>query len=633
MCGVCGLVGASEDEATVRSMLARMVHRGPDDEGLWRASGVIFGHRRLAIVDLSPDGHQPMVTDDGAVAAVVNGEIYNYPDLRTQYERRGIRFRSHCDSEVVLHAYRADGVEAFASFNGMFAFGLWDANRRKLVLARDRLGIKPIYFYHDKDRGRLAFASEIKALLAAGGRSTWRIDPEALGQYLTYQNMFGDRTLFEDIRLLPPGHVLEYEEGRLKIRPFWHPIVGGQSTDSHFESSVQTFKTTFSDAVRRHLMSDVPVAAYLSAGLDSTLVAATAAPMTGESTNTYTGHFADGGWYDEGAGAGLVAASIGSVHSSVRIGSSDFRDQFDDVVRSLDEPRMGMGAFSQYIVAARASRDRKVILTGHGGDELFSGYPVFKAALLARYAREGNAAAAKAILGVRPSEVPHLGYFAKQASGAEEGRHFLPVLFTRRQQRRVLRADLWSAVSEFHPSSALQTIASEARSPYERILLTYLRLYLPGLLVVEDKISMAQSLESRTPYLDNALVDLSLALPEETKLHGGTLKSIVRSAAQDVLPDALLKMPKRGFPTPLRLWLREDLAGWMEERVSGEGSVLRRIFKPEFLAMASKNYRESWYRSFRPLDEIATHRMWMLLSLESWLRQTEEHYGVAISAT
>lgn len=632
MCGICGLAGVNAGEARVRAMLARLSHRGPDDEGLWSSDGIALGHRRLAILDLSPAGHQPMVTDDGLLATVVNGEIYNYPDLRSVYEHRGARFRSHCDSEVVLHAYRADGAEAVSTFNGMFAFALWDKARRTLVLARDRLGIKPIYYQHDVERGTLAFASEIKALLAASQARTWRIDPEGLGQYLTYQNMLGEQTLFAGIKLLPPGHILTFADGQLKTAPFWAPVIDGSPDPPDFATASQKFASVFQDAVRRHLISDVPVAAYLSAGLDSTMVASTAAPMTQSVISTYTGVFTDGGWYDEGVGARLVAEKIGSVHTQVEIGARQFRDAFDSVIRALDEPRMGMGAFSQYVVAERVAHDRKVILTGHGGDELFSGYPVFKFALLARRARRGESAALRDLMTIGMSEAPHLGYFAMQSVGSEEGRHFLPVLFSRRDQERVLRRDLWQAMSAFRPSAPLEELGAKTRSPYERILLTYLRQYLPGLLVVEDKISMAHALESRTPFLDNELVALSLALPEAVKLDGGHLKALVKSAAKGVLPDALLRMPKRGFPTPLRHWLRGELADWMEERISGQSSRLRLIFNDAYVDRVAASYQSSWRRKVCPLDEIATHQMWMLLSLESWLRQTEELYGITLMA-
>lgn len=632
MCGVCGIAGPEPGDEKVRAMLASLSHRGPDDEGIWRGSGIVLGHRRLAIVDLSPAGHQPMVAEDGAYAAVVNGEIYNYPELRATYEAAGTRFSSNCDSEIVLHAYRSRGVEGFKDFNGMFAFGLWDSVNATLVLARDRLGIKPLYYLHDEHTGSLIFASEIKAVLVAAKRATWRIDPEGLGQYLTYLNTFGERTLLEGIRMLPPGHIAEFSAGELRVSRYWEPQLTNADV-AGISQAQDAFQTSFDAAVGRHLMSDVAVAAYLSSGLDSTLVASTAASMSESKISTFTGYFTEGGWYDEGLGAGYVAKDIGSEHTLVAIGASDFRDHFDEVIRALDEPRMGIGAFSQYMVARRAALDRKVILTGHGGDELFSGYPVFKFATIVRRMATGIRAAFKAVCSIQASEVPHLAYFGLQSIGPEEGRHFLPVLFSRRHQRRALRADIWKQIARHEPSHSLQSATAGAGSAYERILMTYLKFYLPGLLVVEDKISMAHALESRTPYLDNNLVDLALSISEDIKLSDNNLKAIVKASAKDRLPEELLAMPKRGFPTPLRLWLRGPLAEWMQERISGEGSALRLIFKPEFLESASASYQSSWTRKLRPLDEIATHRIWMLLSLESWLRQTESLYGVRVVAS
>ena len=630
MCGICGCAGVEDNPERVAAMLGRLTHRGPDDEGVWQTQAIALGHRRLAIVDLSQDGHQPMTTADGALTAVVNGEIYNYPDLRRVLESNGASFRSHSDSEVVLHAYRASGTASFSQFNGMFAYGLWDNAAQKLYVVRDRLGIKPVYYWHDPTTGMLCFASEIKALLAASGRSDWQIDTESLGQYLTYENLLGDRTLFAGIRMVPPGHFLEYDHGNIRIECYWQPEIPEAPGVADFDAAVIQFRKTLSESVSRHLMSDVPVACYLSAGFDSSTVCAAAASRMPEKPLAFTGHFAAGSWYDESAGAAIVAEHIGAPIRKTEITADDFAQHLDHVVRSLDEPRMGHGAFSQFMVARAASAERKVILTGHGGDELFSGYPVFKLASLVRKFRSFDRTIFNDIRSLKLSELPHLVYFAMKWLLGDRDSLFLPVLFDPKEQGKILNPAVFRAVDAARSRNPFQGTVKRARNLHEKLLLTYLKVYLPGLLVVEDKISMAHSLEARTPLLDNAMVELSLSIPEDIKLHDGTLKAIVKQAGIGVLPGELYKMPKRGFPTPLAAWLRGPLAGWLRDRLCGPNSRLSCIFKAEYPAHAVESYLHSPRRHVRQLDEIATHRIWMLLCLESWLRQTEELYGVSI---
>lgn len=631
MCGICGCAAAPDNPDRVAAMLGCLTHRGPDDQGVWHTRGLSLGHRRLAIVDLSKDGHQPMTTADGALTAVVNGEIYNYPDLRGVLEGNGATFRSHSDSEIVLHAYRASGTASFSQFNGMFAYGLWDNAAQKLYVVRDRLGIKPVYYWHDPSTGIFCFASEIKALLVASGRADWQIDAESLAQYLTYENLLGDRTLFAGIRMVPPGHYLEYDQGKIRIECYWQPEIHESSSSADFDDAVVHFKTTLGSSVGRHLMSDVPVACYLSAGFDSTTVCAAAASRMPEKPLAFTGHFAAGSWYDESEGAAIVAEHIGVPIKKIEISAADFAQHLDHVVRSLDEPRMGHGAFSQFMVARAAAAERKVILTGHGGDELFSGYPIFKLASLVTKIRTFDWTVLSDIRSLKISELPHLIYFAmKWMMMGDRNSVFLPILFDAKEQNRILNPSVFRSIDAARSKSPFQNIITRARNLHERILLTYLKVYLPGLLVVEDKVSMAHSLEARTPFLDNAMVDLSLSIPENVKLHNGILKAIVKEAGVGVLPRELYDMPKRGFPTPLAAWLRGPLAGWLRDRLCGPNSRLSRIFRAEYPERAVETYLHSWRRHFRQLDEIATHRIWMLLCLESWLRQTEELYGVSI---
>lgn len=626
MCGIAGFVGplaqqGAQAETAIAQMIQRMLHRGPDGQGYWgdAHAGVMLGHARLAIVDTSEAGRQPMHL--GHLHAVVNGEIYNYPELRRELETRyGAQFASHCDSEVVLHGYAHEGTAFFARMNGMFAFALYDAATRRLMLVRDRVGIKPVY-YCARAEG-LFFASEIKGLLAPFSGSDWAVDAVGLSQYLSFQTALAGRTLFAGVSLLRPGYMLsvsldapqQYDVSRYVGMASHMPPV------TTFEQARHAFRDVFEASVSRHLLSDVPIAGYISAGMDSATVLHTAAHalVANGPMHAFTGRFPDEtDWYDESSVAAEAVAAFGGVHCPVDITPTDFDQQLDAVVAALDEPKMGMGAFSQFVVARQVAARFKVVLTGHGGDELFAGYPIFKLARMANWRH------------LRRSELPHVVYFLLSALRRlfqpEFGR-YLPVLWSRRAQRKLLARPLadagyWQPLALLHTSS--MTLG-------ERIEATYMQEYLPNLLVVEDKISMVHRLESRTPFLDHALLDLSQRIAMEVKLHDGTLKALIKDYARQHLPAIYFSQPKRGFPTPLRRWLRTTHTHLLTERLLAEGSPLWRILSREEVRAQVDAYLHSWRRHLRPLDEIQSHRMWQLLCLESWVRQWQQHYGIRL---
>lgn len=611
MCGIAGAWGAKSN-ILVEQMSAKLEHRGPDGQGLWHQAPVALGHRRLAINDLGPDGHQPMIALDGNVVITVNGEIYNYRELRSELELRGAFFKGHCDSEVVLHAWKYWGDKCFSRFNGMFAIGLFDVVKNQLVIARDRLGIKPVY-YSVQD-GTFFFASEIKALKMAASRA-FKLDKIGLAQYLSIGNYLGSQSLYQDVKLLEPGAFVVYDGDRLVQRQFWTIEESIPDKSIGFDESIQQYGSRFRDAIGSHLMSDVPIAAYLSSGIDSATVAAQVAESATPPA-CFTGTFSDGGWYDESTFASKLAKGFGSEHTKVVIRSDDVPIYLDTLISALDEPRMGMGAFSQFCVAQAVGKSHKVVLTGHGGDELFSGYPIFKFLNLLTLTNQ-PVAFIKALGQFTTNETPHAVYFLLAMLLRKKGANLeFPVLMTERKQIQALRKE-W-----FEP-----LVGSYAKMPSDRpraTMLAYLTTYLNGLLVVEDKISMHHSIESRTPLLDNDLVNLALNIPQALKVTNGELKAIPRQYSKRILPAEILSQPKRGFPTPFRFWLRNDLRDWVQERLSGEGSALRILFKQDWLTKNVEGYLNSKTALIRPLDEIPTQRMFALLSLESWLRQNPE---------
>lgn len=624
MCGIAGFIGplARKDAASVLApMLERLHHRGPDGSGQWldEAAPVALGHTRLAIVDTSEAGRQPMHL--AHLHASVNGEIYNYPELRRDLEARyGAQFASHCDSEVVLHGYRHEGEAFFARMNGMFAVAIYDGEQRKLMLLRDRAGIKPLYYCQHE--GNFLFASEIKALLAPLQVSSWPIDALGLSQYLSFQTPLAGRTMFAGVSLLMPGymatiHVDTPQQISLAVyaaKPAPQPVIADYAT------AVDTFEKTFDESIERHLLSDVPIASYISAGLDSTSVANAAANKLRAQgvLHAFTGRFPQEiGWYDEASVAAQAVQHFGGVHRTIDITPPDLEAHLDAILHALDEPRMGMGIFSQYMVARKVAAEFKVVLTGHGGDELFAGYPLYKLSSWRNMRR------------LKLSELPHLVYFLLSACRKwlqpEFGR-FLPVLWSRAAQHKLLGRKL-QAAEHWQPLAQLQ---SACRTRGERIEATYLQEYLPNLLIVEDRISMAHGLESRTPFLDHRMLDVSARIPVATKLEGGVLKAIIKAHAKRHLPPIYMQQPKRGFPTPLRRWLRNECASFLEQRLIGESSALPKLVSRDALAQELKRYQHSWRRHFRPLDEIQSHRMWQLLSLESWLRQWQTRYNIQL---
>ncbi len=630
MCGICGIHGPGASLDPIATMLDQMQHRGPDGTGQWAAPGIALGHRRLSIVDLSERGRQPMFSSEGNVVISVNGEIYNYHELRAELEALGCIFKSDCDSETVIHGWEMWGEASFSRYNGMFAIALWDLRSQALYLVRDRMGIKPIYYWEHS--GTTLFASDLRAIVAASGRAEWKMSRTGLAQYLKFENRFGKTTMLEGVSMVEPGHVLKVDANGIQDRVYSHALAC-EPRETDFSTALGEFPLKFGQAIDRHLMSDVPLASYLSSGIDSGMVTLycarrLAAGQANKGPAAFTGTFDAGGWYDEVSGAALVAGSADLPHTRVTIGADAFRNYFDELVFALEEPRMGTGALPQYLVARKVAETHKVVLTGHGGDELFAGYPVFKFVALIEALKQGNGRVLlRLVRSLRISELPHIAYFALRSLIGGSERPFLPRLFGQTMLRRLLKAPTFDAVRR---EEGRNTVSKE--SGLAELMRQYVQDYLPGLLVVEDKVSMAHSLESRTPFLDNELVDWALSLPLSSKLEGGRLKAIPKAAARGLLPDALFSMPKRGFPNPLSHWLRGDLAPWAAERLFGPESELGLIFETSRIERFWKSYERSWFRRLRPLDEINTHRIWMLLCLESWIRQYRTHLGVRLVA-
>lgn len=623
MCGIAGLVtdGEPVDRVWVEAMMRALAHRGPDGEGLHLEGTVGLGHRRLAIID-PEGGHQPLSNEDGTIWIVFNGCIYNYQELGRDLRSAGHRFRTHSDTEVIVHAYEQWGTDCLHRFNGMFAFAIWDGRSCRLFAARDRLGIKPLYYAATK--GRLTFASEIKAL-TAGGAVTPRLDPSGLRDYVSFQFCLGDKTLFSGVHSLPPGHTLVAEPATVEapvVTEYWDLQYEYDLSHSE-EYFVDHLLFLLEDAVRLQLRSDVPLGAHLSGGLDSSAVVSLAASLLRpQPLETFTGAFDDGRDFDETPYARLVARSVGANAHEVFLQPRDFADTISRLIWHMDEPAAGPGLFPQYFVSRLAREHVKVVLGGQGGDELFLGYARYLAAYLEECLRgavfetarrDRHAVTLESIIPSLPTlrdYVPLLRHFWQEGLFEDSPKRYF---------RLVNRDD--GTASLLHPDAIDDTY-----SPYESFKQLYVRkglpslvnrmsyfdlkASLPALLQVEDRTSMAVGLESRVPLLDHRIVELIAAVPPVVKFKGGRLKHLFREAVKQVVPPEIAgRQDKMGFPVPLSRWYQRELKTFVQDTLLSDACRQRGLFAPGAVE--------------RLLDESAPfgRALWGALCLELWHKE------------
>ncbi len=579
MCGICGIVDysrANADVDLVRAMTATLNHRGPDDCGVQILGPACLGHTRLSVLDLTAAGHQPMQSADGLVTLVYNGEIYNFPELRRRLEGHGASFRSRSDTEVVLQAYIRWGVGCFAMFNGMFALALWDARSQTLHLARDRFGIKPLYYSVSKSG--LVFGSEIKAILASRSvrrEMNWR----ALHEFLYYGNALGTNTLFEGIVKLLPAHHLTLSRTGVTSSAFWS-VDGLQPVSDGVDTATAIVRQRLTNAVGAHLVSDVPVGVFLSGGIDSSAITALASKQYSGRLKTFSVGFDFDRGVNELPKAKFVAERFGTEHDELHVAGACLPAVIERLIRCHDEPFSDAANIPLYLLCEQLKGSIKVVLQGDGGDEMFGGYRRYNIVAWERLWKWASRAALHVTTPVPRSPISQRAVRVFRAMAHPDPTMRLALLLTSETLEslptRVLSADARQAVEQFDPFARYREVSNrlEHLDPVQRLLYTDASILLPDTYLEKvDKSTMAHGIEVRVPFLDAELSRYAMALPSDMKVRRGRKKWILRRALRGVVPDAILDGKKTGFGVPLDHWMREPLREYVRSVVL-DGSIL-----------------------------------------------------------
>jgi asparagine synthase (glutamine-hydrolysing) len=628
MCGITGVLkfadNARVETSVVRRMCDVMAHRGPDDDGIYTDGPVGIGMRRLSIIDLTT-GHQPISNEDETLWVVFNGEIYNHAELREQLLGRGHRYKTHSDTETIIHLYEEYGRDCVRRLRGMFAFAIWDKRARKLFIARDRLGIKPLYYRLTSES--LLFGSEIKVILSYAG-----VQPEfhraGLPEYLAFGYLSGEETFYKGIRKLMPGHTMEVGlDGKPSIDAYWDLSVSSDDS-SHSESYyVQRYRELLEQSVNSHLMSDVPLGVFLSGGVDSSAVAALLTKIRRSPIETFSVGYTEHA-YSELPYARIVAKHLNSVHREVLVSRQEFFDVLPKLIWHEDEPIVWPSSVALYFVARLARERVKVVLTGEGSDETLGGYTRY-AFTLKNAAWDGiyrSVVPAALRRGIRHSisNSPLINATLRRKMAhtflARDGKHWPSFYFDnffsafdRNEQEDLLSEQFATELSE---GSAYRHVLghweNSSGDMLQRLLYTDIKTYLVELLMKQDNMSMAASIESRVPFLDHVLVEFATRIPREVQLKGMAGKQILKKAVSDLLPRSILYRPKLGFPTPWSGWLAGAQLDSIEGLLLQSRSLDRGLFNRAAIERLFKEHRANYRDNY--------DRIWRLLNLELWHR-------------
>ncbi|HVX63783.1 MAG TPA: asparagine synthase (glutamine-hydrolyzing) [Pirellulales bacterium] len=635
MCGIAGAVWTDAGEPIERETLQRMTdalaHRGPDDRDEYSShlaahtypgalAGVALGFRRLSIIDLAT-GAQPLSNEDGTIWIVFNGEIYNFLSLRKRLQGSGHQFRTAGDAETIVHLYEDEGIDFLRHLEGMFALALWDANHRQLILARDRLGKKPLVYRQEPER--LLFASELKSLLQVPGVPR-DIDPGAVDEYLTYQYVPHPNTIFRGIHKLPPGHYAVYRDRRLQVSSYWKPDFSQEIERPAAEYKAE-LRSTLTAAVEKRLQSDVPLGAFLSGGVDSSIVVGLMAQLMREPVRTFSIGFPVAE-YDETSYARQVSERLGTIHQEFRV-EPDGVEILPKLVWYYDEPFADSSAIPTYYVSKMTRQQVTVALTGDGGDELFAGYPRYRAVEIGgwfdRLPRGLMKLAAGEFWQRLPSGQRQKSYVRKfkrlvGALGRPAERRYLDwiSIFNEARRAELYDEEFIARLPESDPFDFLAAAfaRSRGRDPITAASLADLTTYLPcDLMTKVDIASMANSLECRQPFLDHHVVELAAAMPRRLKYRFGRGKRILTEVFSDLLPLSVRRRPKMGFGVPLGHWFRHELRDFAQDVLLDSRALGRGFFRPQAVRNMVEDHQAGRYDH--------SYRLWALLVFELWQRE------------
>ena len=625
MCGINGIAfsprsGRQADEAKIVQMRDILHHRGPDGGGVFVDRNIGLGHRRLSIVDVA-HGAQPMFNADRSCAIVYNGEVYNHSDHREELIANGYDFQNRSDTETILHLYEKHGRDCVEHLRGMFAFAIWNKSKRELFIARDRFGVKPLYYVHDSE-GNLFFASEIKSLLEAGAVKP-EINFNALPDQFANHGTSGDETLYEGVKRLMPGHTLVWKDGKIDIREFWDLSFEPKHEPHSDAEYIEEWRDLFRRSVELRLMADVPLGMFLSGGIDSSAIAAVMSTMVTEPIKTFSVGFRERE-ANELEYARLVAQKFGTDHHEITITPKQFFDELPNLVWHEDEPTGFIASVPLYFVSKLAQQHVKVVLTGEGADETLAGYGRYAKTLqLLNYGEKYES--------VTPSflrDAVRGGVATLPASlNRKLGRTFLSResdienlffdnfgVFPKTMQKELFNRETRGKFENSNPyirqNQWLEK--SDAEDVLDKLLYADTKTYLHELLMKQDQMSMAASIESRVPFLDHKLVEFTARMPREMKLRGGTTKWILREAMKGILPAEILDRPKMGFPVPVGNWFRGEFKHIVDEYVLGSRALDRGIFDAGFVRSLVARHNAG---------ENHDERIWSLVNFEIWQRR------------
>jgi asparagine synthase (glutamine-hydrolysing) len=625
MCGICGIVNFNATDPVDRNLVERMTsaqsHRGPDDDGYFVENNVGLGHRRLSIIDLS-GGKQPIFNEDESVVVVFNGEIYNYADLTGDLIAKGHRFATRSDTETIVHAYEEYGEQCMRDFRGMFAFAIWDRRRRRLLLVRDRLGIKPVYYYAGKDF--FIFASEIKSLLQHP-RVPREVDRQALDLYLTLRYVPGPRTMFKDIFKLQPGHWMSVDPSGIRIEKYWDLDYGTRNSSRPDRDLVEQFQHLLEESVRLRLISEVPLGVFLSGGLDSSAMLAMMSKITGgERVKTFSVGYESRGPSDsaieaanEFSYAREAAAQFGADHHEFRMTARDFRDAIPLMISHLDEPMADPTCIPLYFISKLARNYITVVLSGEGADETMGGYTFYRKMLALEKVRRAAGPLASAFPALSGLPLGSRTRASLRRAGVRIEDHYRGMVKGIPLETRLALTGIDRVTASKHELDEIfgkYFHRVRNASALSRMLYVDTKVWLPeDLLLKADKMTMATAVELRVPFLDHKLVEFIATLPDDVKVRGDQGKWILREAMGSVLPPSILHRTKKGFPMPAENWLRRELRDFVRDTLLATNSACREFFDPqavEEIVCLQEKGRFSGYQE-----------VWSLLVFESWHKQ------------